>query len=181
MCFACTIMAFPPTATRRDSNLLRLFQGVVLTCFVLRLPHAVAGSDSDGSAPTNNRVSLLGRVEEFAGQLNYALPNEVRYHPERSDLPIERLGFALDARNLTNVMLGFHEPDERYGVKFSCHGPPAPASAAAVTARVTGTVTVTQAVTAAVTLLVTTISRMLRLLVGTRDWKIWVTCSCPLP
>ncbi|GJP30923.1 hypothetical protein CLOM_g7321 [Closterium sp. NIES-68] len=98
---------------------------MVLACFVLRLTPAVCKSDGAGGARVN-RVSLVGRVETFEGQLDYYLPEEIRNHPERSNIPIERLGFALDARNLTNVMLGFHEPNERYGLKLSCHGPPCP-------------------------------------------------------
>ncbi|GJP30911.1 hypothetical protein CLOM_g4206 [Closterium sp. NIES-68] len=125
-------MGFPQARRRRSpTSHSQQFPAILLAvtlgfaaCVDLRLPPAVAG-DSDGGA-SEDRLSLVGRVEAFEGQLNYILPGEVRYHPERSDLPIERLGFDLNAEDLPNVMLGLHEPDERHGVKLACHGPPCP-------------------------------------------------------
>ncbi|CAI5978771.1 unnamed protein product [Closterium sp. NIES-64] len=53
--------------------------------------------------------NLVGRVEEFEGELGYHVKDKFRSHPERAGLPIRPLGFPLDTALLPNIMMGYYD------------------------------------------------------------------------
>ncbi|CAI5501132.1 unnamed protein product [Closterium sp. Naga37s-1] len=53
--------------------------------------------------------NLVGRVEEFEGELGYHVKVKFRSHPERMRLPIRPLGFPLDTALLPNIMMGYYD------------------------------------------------------------------------
>ncbi|CAI5472074.1 unnamed protein product [Closterium sp. Yama58-4] len=53
--------------------------------------------------------NLVGRVEEFEGELGYHVKDKTRSHPERIRLANYPLGFPLDTALLPNIMMGYYD------------------------------------------------------------------------
>ncbi|GJP38540.1 hypothetical protein CLOM_g22986 [Closterium sp. NIES-68] len=84
---------------------------------------------ANGSSTHRRQLQRVGHVKAFEAQLQYYVPLPIRTHPERTKLPVEPLGFALNSSNQQIVMLQYLEHDTHWGTLAQCRGDTCPSMA----------------------------------------------------
>ncbi|CAI6007097.1 unnamed protein product [Closterium sp. NIES-65] len=88
-------------------QLLLLAASTSLTFLVVTA--SIASDQPSARRQQAEQRNLVGRVEEFEGELGYHVKDKFRSHPERAGLPIRPLGFPLDTALLPNIMMGYYD------------------------------------------------------------------------